>query len=102
MSLVLPCSGSIVPVSNMDLLKAMKENMEPIAIIGIGCRFPGAKTPEAFWQILRNGVDTITEVPSERWDIDTFYHPEAATPGKLYSRSGGFLEQVDQIGRAHV
>ncbi len=71
--------------------------MEPVAIIGIGCRFPGAKTPEAFWQILRNGVDAITEVPSERWDIDIFYHPEAATPGKMNTRWSGFLEQVEQF-----
>ncbi|MCY7285254.1 MAG: hypothetical protein LH679_17865, partial [Cyanobacteria bacterium CAN_BIN43] len=42
--------------------------LEPIAIIGIGCRFPGANNPEAFWQLLRNGVDAITEVPSDRWD----------------------------------
>jgi glutamate-1-semialdehyde-2,1-aminomutase len=75
----------------------MKLEMEPIAIIGIGCRFPGAKTPEDFWQILRNGIDTITKVPSERWDIDTFYHPEAATPGKMNTRWSGFLEQVDRF-----
>ncbi len=69
--------------------------MEPIAIIGIGCRFPGAKTPEGFWDILRNGVDAITEVPFSRWDIDTFYHPQASTPGKMNTRWSGFLEQVD-------
>jgi len=75
----------------------MKLEVEPIAIIGIGCRFPGAKTPKAFWDILRNGVDAITEVPSERWDIDAFYHPEAATPRKMNTRWSGFLEQVDQF-----
>src|SRR5438105_4880258 len=48
---------------------------EPIAIIGIGCRFPGAENPQAFWQLLRNGVDAITEVPQERWDVSAFYHP---------------------------
>ena len=71
--------------------------MEPIAIIGISCRFPNAKTPEAFWQLLRNGVDAITEIPPERWSIDTFYHPEAATPEKMNTRWSGFLEQVDQF-----
>ena len=71
--------------------------IEPIAIIGIGCRFPGSKTPEAFWQLLRNGVDGISEIPPERWDIDTFYHPSPATPGKMYTRWGGFLEQVDRF-----
>ena len=71
--------------------------IEPIAIIGIGCRLPGAKTPEAFWQLLRNGVDAITEVPPERWDIDTFYDPCPATSGKMYTRWGGFIEQVDRF-----
>ena len=71
--------------------------MDAIAIIGIGCRFPGANTPESFWHILRNGVDVITEVPSERWDIETFYHPEAATAGKMNTRWSGFLQQVDRF-----
>ena len=71
--------------------------MEPIAIIGFGCRFPGAKNPQAFWQLLRNGVDTITEVPPERWDIDRFYDPKPATPGKMNTRWGGFLDEIDQF-----
>jgi len=71
--------------------------LDSIAIIGIGCRFPGAKDPESFWQLLRNGVDAITEVPKQRWDIDKFYDPEPGTPGKMNTRWGGFLEQVDQF-----
>ena len=71
--------------------------MEPIAIIGIGCRLPGAKDPESFWQLLRNGVDAITEVPKDRWDIDAFYDPEPGKPGKMSTRWGGFLERVDQF-----
>ncbi len=71
--------------------------MESIAIIGIGCRFPGAEDPEAFWQLLRNGVDAIAEVPKDRWDIDAFYEPEPGKPGKMNTRWGGFLEQVDQF-----
>jgi acyl transferase domain-containing protein/NADP-dependent 3-hydroxy acid dehydrogenase YdfG/acyl carrier protein len=71
--------------------------VEPIAIIGIGCRFPGAENPEAFWQLLRDGVDAITDVPSDRWDIDEFYHPEPGTPGKMYTRRGGFIQQLDQF-----
>ncbi|MBW4510719.1 MAG: amino acid adenylation domain-containing protein [Scytonematopsis contorta HA4267-MV1] len=69
--------------------------MEPIAIIGIGCRFPKANTPEAFWQMLHNGIDAITEVPSDRWNIDALYDPDLKTPGKMSTRWGGFLEQVD-------
>jgi myxalamid-type polyketide synthase MxaE and MxaD len=70
---------------------------EPIAIIGIGCRFPGAHGPEAFWQLLREGVDAITEVPAERFNLHAFYDPDPATPGKMNTRWGGFLDQVDQF-----
>lgn len=68
-----------------------------IAITGIGCRFPGAKNPEAFWQLLRDGVDAITEVPADRWDLHTYYNANQAVPGKMNTRWGGFLEQVDQF-----
>jgi len=71
--------------------------MEPIAIIGIGCRFPGAKNPEAYWQLLRNGVGAISEVPPDRWDVDAFYDPDLAAPGKMNTRWGGFIDQVDQF-----
>jgi myxalamid-type polyketide synthase MxaD len=70
---------------------------EPIAIIGIGCRFPGANGPEAFWRLLRDGVDAISEVPAERFNLHDFYDPNPATPGKMNTRWGGFLEQVDQF-----
>ncbi|NER88733.1 type I polyketide synthase [Moorena sp. SIO3A2] len=71
--------------------------MEPIAIIGIGCRFPGAENPEAFWQLLCDGVDAITEIPKTRWDLDDLYDSDPDTPGKMNSRYGGFLPQVDQF-----
>jgi len=70
---------------------------EPIAIIGIGCRFPGARDPRAFWQLLRDGIDAITEVPPDRFDLDAFYDPDPQAPGKINTRWGGFLEQVDQF-----
>lgn len=70
---------------------------EPIAIVGIACRFPGASDPPAYWNVLRDGRDLIREVPSERWDARAFYHPDAAVPGKAVSRWGGFLEQVDRF-----
>jgi natural product biosynthesis luciferase-like monooxygenase protein len=70
---------------------------EGIAVIGMGCRFPGAHGPEAFWELLRDGVDTITEVPPDRWDIDSYYDPTAGKPGKMSTRWGGFLEQVDHF-----
>src|SRR5688572_5032355 len=66
---------------------------EPIAIIGMGCRLPGgAETPAAFWRLLREGVDTVTEVPRDRWNLDAYYDPDPDAPGKMYTRHGAFLE----------
>lgn len=71
---------------------------EPIAIAGIGCRFPhGADHPEAFWHLLRDGVDAITEVPKDRWDIDAYYDPNPDTPGKMYTRYGGFVPHLHEF-----
>ncbi|MCP5327332.1 MAG: SDR family NAD(P)-dependent oxidoreductase [Sinobacteraceae bacterium] len=69
---------------------------EPIAIVGIGCRFPGdADTPEKYWKLLRDGVDAVTEVPGDRWDIDALYDPDPEAPGKMSTRWGGFIGPVD-------
>jgi acyl transferase domain-containing protein/acyl carrier protein len=68
---------------------------EPIAIIGMACRFPEAPSPEAFWRLLRDGVSAISEVPRERWDLDALYDPDAAAPGAMNTRWGGFLDQID-------
>ena len=70
---------------------------EPIAIIGIGCRFPGANGPEAFWNLLREGVDAITEIPPDRFDVGDVYDPKPGMPGKLNTKWGGFLEGVDEF-----
>ena len=55
---------------------------DPIAIVGIGCRFPGAAGLEEFWTLLRNGVDAISEIPRDRWDIDVLYDPLPEPPAK--------------------
>src|SRR5512138_1105579 len=69
---------------------------EPLAIVGMACRFPGgADGPEAYWRLLRDGGDAITEVPKDRWDIDAYYDADPAAPGKMVCRSGGFLSAVD-------
>ncbi|MCC6191127.1 MAG: amino acid adenylation domain-containing protein [Anaerolineales bacterium] len=70
---------------------------EPIAIIGLGCRFPGAPNPAAFWQLLINGVDAIQEVPADRWLVDAHYDPTPGARGKMNTRWGGFLDNVDQF-----
>jgi len=67
---------------------------EPIAVIGMGCRFPQADSPTAFWQLLRNGVDAVREIPADRWNVDAHYDPDPAAPGKMYTRRGGYLDEV--------
>lgn len=70
-------------------------NAEPIAIVGMACRFPGgADSPEAFWRMLEAGTDAITEVPAERWDLEAVYDPDPAAPGKTTSRWGAFLPDI--------
>src|SRR5271154_2814959 len=71
---------------------------EPIAIIGMACRFPGgADNPAAFWELLREGRDAITEVPPERGTPDAFYDPDPKAVRKMCTRYGGFLEGVDRF-----
>src|SRR3954470_9181507 len=74
---------------------------EPIAIIGIGCRFPGgANDPAQFWRLLTDGVDAISGVPEDRWNVRAFYDPDPAKPGKSYAGQGGFINGVDQFDAA--
>jgi acyl transferase domain-containing protein/acyl carrier protein len=77
--------------------RARQAKHEPVAIIGIGCRFPGANDTAAFWRLLRDGVDAVREVPADRFDQNAFYDPDPATPGKMNTRWGGFLDQVDRF-----
>ena len=69
---------------------------EPIAVVGIGCRFPGgADTPEKFWKILREGVDTVREIPGSRWSLEDHYDQDPSTPGKSTIRDAGLLDSID-------
>jgi len=80
------------------LEKRERDRMDPIAIIGMGCRFPhGADNPQAFWSLLQNGIDAVTEVPSNRWSLDEYYDMDMDAKGKIYSRYGCFLDQVDNF-----
>ncbi len=76
-----------------------RDKSEAIAIIGMSCRFPGnVNDPESFWQLLRDGVEAITEVPESRRDKAPYYDPNHEAVGKkINTRYGGFLEQVDQF-----
>jgi len=68
------------------------EEGEDIAIISMACRFPDANTPEAFWENLVSGRDSVTEVPSDRWNAEMYYQAGEPEPGKINSRWGGFIE----------
>ena len=90
---VLGLSGQATPETAVSVVRTRTD--EPIAIVAVSCRFPGAPDPEAFWELLSGGVDAIREVPEDRFDIDEFYDPDPETPGKTYTRFGGFLDGID-------
>jgi len=69
-----------------------------IAIIGIGCRFPGGvDDAESFWKLLIEGRDAVRDVPPDRWNVERYYDPEPGIVGKTFAKRGGFLDQIDQF-----
>ncbi len=72
---------------------------DDVAIIGMSCRFPGARDVNEFWQNLLDGVDSVCEIPADRWDVERFYSAERE-PGKMYTREGGFLEDIADFDAA--
>ncbi|MEV7283118.1 beta-ketoacyl synthase N-terminal-like domain-containing protein [Streptomyces sp. NPDC093252] len=67
---------------------------EPIAVVGMAGRFPGAAGVEELWRLLADGGDAIREIPADRWDADAWYAPPAGTPGRMSTRWGGFLDDI--------
>src|SRR4029453_7519642 len=75
-----------------------QSNRDQFAIVAIGCRFPGsANTPEEFWKLLCAGTDAITEIPPTRFDIAPLFDADPSRPGKLYTRWGGFADDVESF-----
>jgi acyl transferase domain-containing protein/acyl carrier protein len=105
-------SADLVGTSAVKLALAVKraraddENIdigssEPIAVIGIGCRFPGgANSPREYWQMLLNETDTIREIPPDRWIADDWYDADPQAPGKMNTRWGSFVNDVDRFDPA--
>jgi acyl transferase domain-containing protein/SAM-dependent methyltransferase/acyl carrier protein len=80
------------------LEKFESAQQEPIAIVGMGCRFPGGvHGPDAFWRLLAESRDAITDIPGDRWDVDRLYDPDPEAPGRIATRRGGFLSDVDKF-----
>ena len=74
-----------------ELEELRHRERQPIAVVGMSCRFPGGRNPEEFWKLLSEGRDGITEIPPDRWDIDAYYDPDPDAPGKMYAgrKEGG-------------
>jgi acyl transferase domain-containing protein/NAD(P)-dependent dehydrogenase (short-subunit alcohol dehydrogenase family)/aryl carrier-like protein len=89
--------AAAVPIAKNDASELRER--EPVAIVGMSCRFPGARDLNEFWENLLNGVDSVAEIPDDRWDIDRFYSPDHE-PGKMYTREGGFLDDIADFDAA--
>ncbi|MGH3968152.1 MAG: beta-ketoacyl synthase N-terminal-like domain-containing protein, partial [Mycobacterium sp.] len=71
---------------------AEKGDTEPIAVVGMGCRFPGGvNNPAQYWQFLKDGASGIVRVPPDRWDAEAYYSEDHTVPGTICNREGGFL-----------
>ncbi len=80
-------------------LEALKRSQnEPIAVVGMGCRFPGdSDSPEQFWTLLQEGRNAVTEIPGDRWDVDAYYDPNPEAVGRMTIRHGAFIEGVQEL-----
>ncbi|HET6346493.1 MAG TPA: beta-ketoacyl synthase N-terminal-like domain-containing protein, partial [Myxococcota bacterium] len=74
--------------------KVKHEGTDTIAIVGMACRFPGARSVSAFWELLTEGRHAIREVPRDRFDIQSYFDAEPGAPGKIRTRMGGFIDDV--------
>jgi acyl transferase domain-containing protein len=83
--------------ANTRLEEIKYQAHEPIAVIGMACRFPGAASPETFWELLRDGIDAVAPVPAARWNVDAYYDLTPGVPGKTYVRDAAMLDSVDQF-----
>ncbi len=89
-------SAAVMPGKKCAKVQSSREGMDnaDIAVIGMGCRFPGANNYQQFWQNLEQGINSISEIPSQRWEVEKYYSPNPQE-GKSISKWGGFIEEID-------
>ncbi len=80
-----------------ERLKKSATVAEPIALVGMACRFPGAPDLESYWRLIRDCIDATGEIPSSRWDVDELYDPTGEQAGKMSVRWAGMIDRVDQF-----
>lgn len=78
----------------------MSIKQSDIAIIGMGCRLPGADTVEDFWEMLKNGRSGITDIPKDRWDVDAYYDADPMKPGRMNAKKGGYISNIKAFDAA--
>jgi acyl transferase domain-containing protein len=81
----------------MSVSEGLAQPGSEIAVVGMSCRFPGAPSPGAFWELLRRGQDAITRVPADRWDTETVFGGTLGEPDRARIGRGGFLDNVDRF-----
>ena len=93
-----PLKRALLAIDELQgqLAERDRQRREPIAIVGLGCRIPGgAHDAGSLWELVRDGRSGVREIPPDRWDVDAYYDPNPETPGKIATRWGAFLDQVD-------
>lgn len=78
-------------------MAGQKPQAEPIAIVGMSCRFAGAASLADYWRVISQGIGAVSEVPPDRWDLDELYDPTATQSGKMFTKWGGFVDNIDQF-----
>ncbi|WP_159843627.1 type I polyketide synthase [Nocardia sp. CY41] len=95
---VTPITSNVSQLTKRETGTAPDEDADAIAIIGMGCRYPGAvRGPADFWRVLATETDAVTEVPAHRWDADAFFDPDPDAEGKTYTRWGGFVDDIEEF-----